>query len=82
MLTDISRDISKVQQAWQELHQLLPTSLCLILFYMAAGSKRERLRVMPYLGIFSGFLGCIAVNDELRALLDDYFIILTSEGFG
>lgn len=49
---------------------------------MAAGSKRERLQVMPYLGIFSGFLGCIAVNNELRALLDDYFIILTSEGFG
>jgi hypothetical protein len=48
---------------------------------MASGSKRERLQVLPYLGIFGGFLGRIAVNNELRALLDDYFIILTSEGF-
>lgn len=68
-----SREVSGVLQAWQGLHRLLPISLCLILFYVASGSKRERLRVMPYLGIFGALLGRLAPHNEVGAFLDDYF---------
>lgn len=48
---------------------------------MASGNSRERSRVMPYVGILGGLLGQMALQNEARNFLGDYFQLVTSDGF-
>jgi len=36
---------------------------------------------MPYLGIFGALLGRMAQHNEVGTFLDDYFKLVTSDGF-
>ncbi|KAI1336266.1 hypothetical protein F5Y15DRAFT_395025 [Xylariaceae sp. FL0016] len=68
-------------QAWQDITRLLPVALCVILFSMAWGDRRERLRAMPSLGTFGAILGGIGAPEEVGELLDEYFKVITTAGF-
>jgi hypothetical protein len=70
-----------VQWISQDLDELLPLALGVVLFFVAQGGRNERLKAMPYLGMLGAVLGRMSADNKAGEILSAYFALMASDGF-
>lgn len=72
------RDFRRILVRPREMHQIILTSIYILVTYLVTGGKRERAQAMPYLAICCGFFGRLSLDRDEGTLLD-FFLDLMLE---